>query len=243
MDRAKFNSVLDSLKPRGKTPLALSIEQAVKDLAKAKADDPVTLLLLTDGGEDTGLPRRDPRKSAELVSGMKGVRFHVVGFDINQPDWTEQLLGMADRGGGHYWPAARAADLERGLRINVLGLPEQYVVLDARGRQVVRAAFGQSASLPEGKYRLQTTYAGNAVEREFSIIGGSTTSVSFDASGVSAAASSGTTSTTPRAADRPERPAEPITEVVKRFCTKCGAQLTPGAKFCEKCGAKVDATR
>ena len=40
---------------------------------------------------NTALPRRDPRKSAELLGKLKGARFHVVGFDINQPESTEQL--------------------------------------------------------------------------------------------------------------------------------------------------------
>ena len=236
LDKQKFVAVLDSLRARGKTPMALSLEEAVKDLGVVDPQKPVTLLLLTDGGEDTQ-PRRDPLKSADLVGRVKGIRFHVVGFDINQPDWAEQLQGMAQHGGGRYWPAARAADLELGIHNSVLGVPGQYVVLDIAGREVARAAFGQPAILPEGKYRLQTIYAGKPVEREFSISAASITAVTFDAAEFPLATGD---STIPAATRPSPRPAERVTEIVKRFCTSCGAPLATGVKFCEKCGAKVN---
>ncbi len=236
LDQKKFVEVLDSLRPRGKTPMALSLEEAIKDLGRVDPEKPVTLLLLTDGGEDTAQPRRDPVKAAEELAGMKGIRFHVVGFDINQPEWTEQLIGMAERGGGHYWPTARAADLERGVKVAVMGMPEEYTVVDSNGREVTRAAFGKPAMLPEGKYRLQTTYGGNPFEREFWINTDSTTTVTFDASKAPVTARSDSAGQPARPV---ERHAEPVTEVVKRFCTNCGAQLKAGAKFCEKCGTKV----
>jgi hypothetical protein len=238
LDKKKFNAVLDGLRPRGKTPLALSMEDAARDLGHIDPQKPVTVLLLTDGGEDTTTPRRDPLKSAELLGKTKGIQFHVVGFDINQPEWTEQLLGIAERGGGRYWPAAHAVDLERGVRVAVLGLPDQYVVVDSTGREAARGDFGQLQTLLEGKYRFQTTYAGTPFEQEIWINTGSTTSVTFDAS---KAAAGGRAGDTAAATTRPApKRAEPVTEVVKRFCTNCGAQLKPGAKFCERCGAKVN---
>lgn len=147
---------------------------------KTDPQDPVIVLLLTTGGEETQ-PERDPLKSAEVLNNVKGLRFHVIGFGIQSPPSSEQLLAIAERGDGHYWPAAHVAGLERSIRTSVLGQPEQYVVLDAQGREAARAAFGQPATLPEGKYRLQAIFAGSAVEREFSITAGAITSVIFDA--------------------------------------------------------------
>jgi Ca-activated chloride channel family protein len=234
-DKRKFNAVLDELRPRGKTPLALSMEEAARDLGRTTAQNPVTVLLLTDGGEDT-LARRNPLKSASLLRNLKGIRFHVVGFDINQPEWTEQLLGIAEQGSGRYWPAARTADLERGIHTGVLGLPEQYLVLDSKGSEVTRVAFGQSTSLLEGKYSLKTVYGGTAVERDFSITAGSTTSVVLDALPELLVPSDSTAAS----ATRPMQiPSKPTGEVTKHFCTQCGAELSHGARFCEKCGAKV----
>src|SRR5206468_2322357 len=118
---------------------------------------------------------------------------------------------------------ARAADLERGLRVNVLGLPEQYTVLDSAGHEVAHSAFSQPATLIEGSYRLQATYGGNAIEREFTITGGSTTTVTLQAPGTPVAANDPTSPAT-----RPSGPhVSPVTEIVKRFCTNCGAQLGP----------------
>jgi hypothetical protein len=184
LDKKKFSAVLDSLRPRGKTPLALSVEEAVKDIGKTDPSKPVTLLLLTDGGEDTTHPRRDPLKSAELLAKATksgGARFHIVGFDINQPEWSEQLLGMAKAAGGTYWPSARAADLSRGLRAAVLGVPEQYILFDATGREIARGAFGEPLKLAEGKYRFTTPWAGRTFEHDLWINAGGTTTVTFDA--------------------------------------------------------------
>jgi ribosomal protein L40E len=88
--------------------------------------------------------------------------------------------------------------------------------------------------LIEGRYRLQTTYGGNAVEREFSISGGGSTVLSFD--GAQSPIGPGVARIAPAA---PTRAVEPVTEIVKRFCTNCGAQLKADARFCEKCGAKA----
>ena len=241
LDRQKFNTVLDSLRARGKTPLSLSVEQAATDLNKTDAKNPVVVLLLTDGGEDTQ-PRRDPLKAAERLGNLKGIQFHIVGFDINQPGWSDQLLGMAKSGGGHYWPAARAADLERGIRESVLGIPEQFVVVDASNKEVVRGKLGKALTLPEGKYILKTMYGGANVEREFTISSGATATVVFDSAPASFSnpASTGTskipvTPTTPT-----PRPTEPVTEIVKRFCSNCGTPLQADTKFCTKCGTKVN---
>ncbi len=79
--------------------------------ATSSEKNPVTLLLLTDGGEDTFKPRGNPIKACEDLAKVKNMTFHIVGFDINQPDWSAQLQAMAQAAGGRYWPAARGADL------------------------------------------------------------------------------------------------------------------------------------
>jgi Mg-chelatase subunit ChlD len=95
LDRPSFAAKLKSLRARGKIPLALSLTQAMSDLEGTSAADPVTLVLLTDGGEDT-MPRRDPVKVAAQLSKHPGITFHIVGFDINQEDW------------GRRWPRSPA---------------------------------------------------------------------------------------------------------------------------------------
>jgi hypothetical protein len=236
LDKVKFNQTLDSLRSRGKTPLALSIEDAVKDLnsVSSSKDSPTTLVLLTDGGEDTIKPRGDPLKAAEDLGKVKNIVFHIVGFDINQADWSQQLQAMAQRSHGHYWPAARSSDLQRSILNAVMGVPEQFVVIDSAGKEALRGRFGDTGSLPQGKYTFRTEFAGQTFNQEFYISSGAQTSATFDAGQVQPGAA-------PAAAEAsapPETPAQPTANWPK-FCSHCGAPLKPGQKFCTSCGQPV----
>lgn len=231
-DAAKFEAALVGLRPRGKTPMALSLEQAAGDLQSAASDaNPVTVVLLTDGGEDTN-PPRDPVAAAARLAGMKGVTLHIVGFDVNQEDWNRQLRQMADAALGQYWPAPRGEELKRSLRSALLGDPDGFIVQDATGKEVFRGRFGDRKRLLEGKYTMLTQFAGREFRQELWINTGAQTAVAFDAiqamrdPAAKPIAASGADHS--RAADAP------------KFCTHCGAPLKPGAKFCTECGYPVN---
>ena len=223
LDRPAFAAKLKSLRPRGMTPLALSLDDAVKDLSDVSEARPATLVLLTDGGEDT-VPRRDPVKSAVAVGKVKGLTFDVVGFDIREADWAAQLHAMCDGAGGHYWPAADDAVLAGSVRSAVLGVPREFTVADAAGRAVEHGQFGDRKPLPEGRYTLTAVYADRPYSAEFNVNPGATTGLLFDATKATTAAT---------AADVPK--------AVARFCTHCGHALPAGAKFCPSCGTAVTA--
>ena len=225
IDRPKLAALLKKLRPHGKTPLALSLSQAKQDLSQFSGQ-PVTVVLLTDGGEDT-MPRRDPVKAAAEFAQISGVMFHIVGFDINQEDWSAQLHEMSDRAKAHYWPAARAGALVHNLRAAVFGIPDDFTLFDADSKPVATGEFGTSKTLPEGKYRLTTAYAGQQFNTDLWVNTGAATGVVFDASRV------GRSATTAPAT-------VPAALAVRKFCTHCGAPLKPGAKFCTNCGAKVE---
>lgn len=228
IDRPKLEAKLRSLRSRGKTPLALSLTQAMSDLSGVGPNNPATLVLLTDGGEDT-MPRRDPVKVARELGTLKGITFHIVGFDINQEDWGQQLRAMADASGGYYWPAPRGDALAIQLCAAVLGKPDGFVVLNDQNRQVAQGNFGQSISLPEGAYTLKAKYARIEYSAHVPIATDATTAVLFDASRASVAGPSA-----------PAPPNErPAAQSQRRFCTHCGYALPPGAKFCPSCGQPV----
>lgn len=232
LDKTRFDQVLQSLRPRGKTPLALSLEQTARDLGRVSADSPVTVLLLTDGGEDTTNPRGNPLKAAAEFGKVQNVRFQIVGFDINQPDWSEQLQAMAQKSGARYWPAPRGAELVRSVRNAVLGVPDEYMVRDEKGGEVARGHFGEPRTLPPGKYRFQTNFAGALFSEEFYISPQQITSVAFDASKAPAGSAAPAQAAPASATAAPAR-------ATPKFCTNCGAPLQPGQKFCSKCGHKV----
>lgn len=238
LDNRKFTAALNSLRSRGKTPMALSIEDAIQDLGNVGAENPVTLLLLTDGGEDTIRPRGNPIKACQDLAKVKNVRFHIVGFDINEPDWSTQLQAMAQASGGRYWPAAKGADLERSVRNAVLGIPDQFTLLDGDGHSLKDGHFGDSIPLPEGKYSLRTAFAGRRFDQEFHISPQETTLISFDASQVPSGEAPADTAA-PIATSPPPAPA--AASQWPKFCTHCGAPLQPGQKFCTKCGTPVKA--
>jgi len=237
LDRQKLAAKLKSLRPRGKTPLALSLTQAISDLSWASPDKPVTLVLLTDGGEDT-MPRRDPVKVCDQLAKMKGVTFHIIGFDINQEDWGRQLRAMAEHSGAHYWPAAHSNVLQQQVSAAVFGTPDGYVLLDSAGREVARGPFGTPVQLPEGRYSFKTALAGLEFTTPVTITTDSTTGVMFDASHIpnhpaTLPASPAATGTPPVA------PASVGPPIPHRFCTHCGHLLPPNAKFCPSCGQPV----
>lgn len=216
LDRAGFAATLAGLRPRGKTPMALSLAEAKKDLSAVNGE-PVTVILLTDGGEDS-IPRKDPVAAAAAFADAKGVTFHIVGFDINQPDWSQQLREMAARGKARYWSAAKADALVRELRQAILGVPAEFTVVDQAEKELWRGRFGESRTLPEGQYQFRTDYAGQSFATRFRVRTDATTGVMFDASRIH-------TTTT--------QPAAPA------FCPACGGKLSAAAKFCSDCGRRV----
>jgi Mg-chelatase subunit ChlD len=234
LDRKKFIATLNSLRSRGKTPLALSIEDAIKDLGDVAPDKPVTLLLLTDGGEDTIHPRGNPLKAAEALGKVENVKFHIVGFDINTPDWSQQLQAMAERSGGRYWPAAKAADLERSVRNAVLGVPDQFTVADADGHEITHGFFGDPATLPAGKYRFKTLFAGRDFDEPFNVNAGEMTSITFDASKIPPGPTPAATAVAPKATP------DTSIKIWPKFCVICGTPVQAGQKFCSKCGARIE---
>lgn len=110
LDAKSFLAKVNSLSPKGKTPMVRSIRQtadAIKHL-----EDETTILLVSDGEETC-----DPEPCnfvAELNKlGIK-FRLHVVGFDVGG-ETEEQLKCMAKAGNGEYFPAKDAGKLKDAL--------------------------------------------------------------------------------------------------------------------------------
>ena len=258
LDRKEIATFVDGLRARGKTPLALSLEQAADDLRGAATPErPVTAVLLTDGGEDTQ-PRRDPVRAAAMFAGLPNVSLRVVGFDINRDDWSQQLVAMAKAAGGRYLPAGQADALQRELRAAVFGIPESCQVFDDNGRVVKQMPFGDVAPLEPGKYVFATTFAGKEFRQTFYVSPGEQTAITFDAAAIAedATAAQAKPAAPPAPpAPKPDAPTPPNKPVqlpkpaelptakpkpAAAFCKSCGKPLKPGVKFCSNCGTKVD---
>jgi hypothetical protein len=179
LDQSAFLTKLQSLRARGRTPLSLSLAETHQDLERAAGE--TTVLLLTDGGEDTR-PKREPAAVAEDLGKLPGIDLQVIGFDIKRDDWRAQLEAIAQRARGRYWPVARAAELASFLRAAVLREPESFRVVGADGREVGRGRFGDRLVLREGRYRFETELGGKAFSTELWVNTDAVTSVVFDGS-------------------------------------------------------------
>ncbi len=117
-DKTKFNNTIKALNPKGKTPIALSINQALALIRGAS--NPVTIILVSDGLETCEGNACETVKNAR-ASGIK-ITMHVVGFGIAEKDLAP-LECIAQAGGGQYFPANNAEELAKALEQTVKEVP------------------------------------------------------------------------------------------------------------------------
>ena len=108
---AALAAAIDGIQPRGMTPIGASLRQAANALGGHPGAS--TIVLVSDGTESC---ESDPCQVAQEIRTELGieVRVQVVGFDIEPGDRT-LLECVAQGGGGVYYPAATADELEKAL--------------------------------------------------------------------------------------------------------------------------------
>ena len=106
VDRNVFITALETIRPKGRTPLALSVERGVETFRELPGS--YSIVLVTDGKETCG---GDP---CEVVRTLKksGVDFtmHVVGFGVKSKD-QEELECIAREGDGQFITALNKDEL------------------------------------------------------------------------------------------------------------------------------------
>lgn len=128
-DRSKAIEMVEKIKPKGKTPIAATIEKTVQTLntkinthknkkqpkTQDTSQNPVktdgeqaTIVLISDGIETC---EGDPCASTAALKSA-GINFimHVVGFDVDK-NASEQLACIAQAGGGKYFSTQNAGEL------------------------------------------------------------------------------------------------------------------------------------
>jgi Mg-chelatase subunit ChlD len=159
----QFIARLKAIRCRGKTPITQSLRESIRDLAGVPADVDLTTVLLTDGGESTRGAK--PAEAArELAAARKGMKLDVVGFDINEADWKEQLEEVAAQGGGRYYHCLKSADLLAALAGATTGASD-YALLDKDGKELLKGKLGDRHDLPEGKYTFSVSLEGKKEDR------------------------------------------------------------------------------
>jgi Ca-activated chloride channel homolog len=113
VQRDSFQSVLDQFQPTGWTPIAAALEKS-KEAFAGKQDAFNRIILVSDGLETCN---GDPVAVAQqLHEDGLNVQVDVVGFDIQSEEEAAQLRRIAEVGGGEYYDAKTAQDLEEFLR-------------------------------------------------------------------------------------------------------------------------------
>lgn len=109
-DKTTLMEQIQSIQPKGKTPVTGSLKLAAEQLKSAEEE--TTVVLISDGKETCeGDPCALVRELRE--QGIK-VKVHVVGFDVNK-DERDQLMCIAEAGGGKYFTAQNAGELTDAL--------------------------------------------------------------------------------------------------------------------------------
>jgi Ca-activated chloride channel family protein len=109
LDKAGLTSSIAAIKALGETPIAHSLEQALKDLG---ADGKRNIVLVSDG-EESCVP--DPCPSVKkLTAAGVDLQIDTVGFGVNAKART-QLQCIADAGRGTYYDAKDAPALTASL--------------------------------------------------------------------------------------------------------------------------------
>ena len=110
VDPARYMSVIDGIKPKGKTPLTEAVRRAAEELGHD--DVPATVILVSDGIETCNA---DPcALAAELASGGVDFTVHVVGFDVTAEE-AASFSCLAERTGGQFFTARNAGELTNAL--------------------------------------------------------------------------------------------------------------------------------
>ena len=172
LDGKKMKGFIGKIKPKGKTPIAYSLQEAAKDFSKDFTGGKV-IILVTDGLESCG---GDPCAAAKALAD-KGIvsKIHVVGFGMDKKS-VSQLECIVKPSGGLLLEANSAAELAKAFDTIVktaLDTNLEVRGLDGKGKPVdmtvsvlqegdeVLSEKGAAvkANLPEGSYLVRATAA------------------------------------------------------------------------------------
>ncbi|HMO57619.1 MAG TPA: VWA domain-containing protein [Roseiflexaceae bacterium] len=152
LNREQLIAQITAVRPvvRSRTPIGLTLEQLGSSLAGVSEE--ILVVLVSDGDETCG------GQPAEVAGRIKAeypnVRISVIGFSVDNQDWQDRLRAIAENGGGEYFDATNAAQLEEALQQAV---SLDYRVLDTAGVEQYRGELGTIVSLMPGSYRIEIT--------------------------------------------------------------------------------------
>ncbi|MAK60252.1 MAG: hypothetical protein CMK09_04680 [Ponticaulis sp.] len=165
---------INSLVPRGKTPITEALSEAV---SIADAGKSTSVILVSDGVETCG---GDPCAFArEMAAKQIDLKAHVIGFDIRAEQEKAQLACIASATGGLYLDAENASGLSEALETSIQASaqseepalqtvslrairgadgpqidPASFQVFDASSETLVAETQSGNVNLTAGSYRI-----------------------------------------------------------------------------------------
>jgi hypothetical protein len=163
--KAQLIDTVNKIQLKGKTPLVLSVLEAIKDFEKIANG---SVILITDGIESCG---GDINSIAAAIkkSGLD-LKVNIVGFYITEKEARAELETIAGSTGGIYLDAKDAGELlsavEQTLRV-------EFQILDDKGQLVAKGVVGGAAvKIKEGAYILRILLAPKPLETRVTIKAG-----------------------------------------------------------------------
>jgi hypothetical protein len=165
VNKAALLEMVGKIQTKGRTPLVLSLLEAVKDFEKIPRG---SIILVTDGIESC---KGDIKSIAPAIkaAGLE-LEVNIVGFDIKEAGGRQELESIARSTGGRYLDAKNADELLSALETT---LKLEYVMLDARGQEAGRGIVGgEGIKLKEGPYTLRVLLATGPLEVKVTLMAG-----------------------------------------------------------------------
>jgi Mg-chelatase subunit ChlD len=154
LDRQHLHEVVDGLRPRGETPIGLSLAQLPGDFGSEPGHKIV--ILVTDGEESCDPNATDAYFPPKVVGWLNdsgiSVQVSIVGFGIENSDTRAFLSDLAARGNGAYYDASGSEALTSALDA---AFTADFLVTDDSGHSVAKGKVGGNPiGIPAGSWHV-----------------------------------------------------------------------------------------
>lgn len=162
IEKDKMIDIINSIKPKGKTPLVYSVLQAAEDF---KTIDKGTVVLISDGIESCG---GDIYSIAQSIRDMGvDLSLHIVGFGIKEAEHRRELESITQSTRGKYLDAKNSNELFSSLEET---LQVEFFILDEKGEQAGSGFVGgEPVKIMEGTYALKLMLEPEPIEQKITI--------------------------------------------------------------------------
>ncbi|MDX2214008.1 MAG: VWA domain-containing protein [Oculatellaceae cyanobacterium bins.114] len=145
LNQAEFTAAVNSVQPTGYTPIAAALQKSEETIKASTREAAQNVIFVVSDGIETcnGDPVAIARR---LHSSPTQVIINVIGFDVNN-EAQQQLQAVANAGGGKYFSARSAAELNQIFdRSKTLAELNRYRATNLRNRNHVAAVLTQASN-------------------------------------------------------------------------------------------------